>query len=123
MRVGGCSEHVVPGRYPGQDDDQPDGETIFGLDLGQGVYFSPFTARYVAEGDHAGGIVWHTHDDGTLCPGSVNFVAPPDRPGAPVWSVESWDPLTIRPSVLAHNWLDRRECLHGWITDGRWVPA
>jgi hypothetical protein len=40
------------------------------------------------------------------------------EPHRPKWTVESWDPLTISPSVL---------CLrcghHGWIQGGRWVPA
>lgn len=36
----------------------------------------------------------------------------------PVWTVESWEPLTLSPSVLC------RACgLHGWIRGGRWVPA
>lgn len=36
----------------------------------------------------------------------------------PVWQVESWDPLTLSPSVLCNT------CgLHGFIREGRWVPA
>lgn len=34
------------------------------------------------------------------------------------WTVESKEPLTVRPSILCH------ECqLHGWITDGQWWRA
>lgn len=122
--VGGLSEHVVPGRFVGQPDDAPSGEPIIGLDLGSGVFISPFTASYVPEGEHAGGIVWHTHPDGQLCGGAVLFAVDPDRPDRPVWDVVSWDPLTITPSVLAHNAPSQPEgCLHGFITDGLWVPA
>lgn len=38
--------------------------------------------------------------------------------GRPRWQVVSWQPLTLSPSLLC------RSCgLHGWIRDGRWVPA
>jgi hypothetical protein len=34
-----------------------------------------------------------------------------------LWQVESWEPLTLSPSILCH-------CGdHGFIRDGRWVPA
>jgi hypothetical protein len=34
------------------------------------------------------------------------------------WTVESWDPLTLSPSIL------RTECgCHGFIRNGGWVPA
>lgn len=53
------------------------------------------------------------------CRGGVMF----DIPGAehfpgPKWRVESWDPLTISPSVLCRVCGD-----HGFIRDGKWVPA
>lgn len=36
----------------------------------------------------------------------------------PRWEVVSWEPLTLNPSILCLS------CqLHGWIRDGRWVPA
>lgn len=38
--------------------------------------------------------------------------------GRPMWTVENWDPLSLTPSLLC------RTCgLHGWIRDGRWLPA
>lgn len=38
--------------------------------------------------------------------------------GDHVWTVESWEPLTLSPSIL------RTECgCHGYIREGRWVPA
>ena len=34
------------------------------------------------------------------------------------WNVESLDPLTLSPSIACRN------CSHhGWIRDGKWVPA
>lgn len=39
------------------------------------------------------------------------------RPDRPLWQVQSWEPLTISPSVLC-------SCGdHGFIREGRWVPA
>lgn len=63
----------------------------------------------------------HARPDGELCEGYVSFCRPL-RPSEvevrrPVWSVESLDPLTISPSVLCG-------CgAHGFIRQGRWVPA
>lgn len=35
-----------------------------------------------------------------------------------VWTVDSWEPLTLSPSLLF-------TCckFHGWIREGKWVPA
>lgn len=42
----------------------------------------------------------------------------PPGVASPRWQVVQADPLTIVPSVLCP------QCgLHGWITDGKWVPA
>jgi len=47
--------------------------------------------------------------------GDVQRRVEPDRPN--VWDVQSWDPLTISPSVLC-------SCGdHGFIREGRWVRA
>lgn len=36
----------------------------------------------------------------------------------PIWTVESWDPLTLSPSILC------RTCgLHGYIRGGKWIPC
>lgn len=41
-----------------------------------------------------------------------------DPPDSPRWTVESTEPLTLSPSLLC------RGCgNHGWIREGRWVPA
>lgn len=122
--VGGLAEHVVPGYFggrAGKELGEKQGEKITGLDLGSGVWIAPFTASYVPDGEHAGGIVWHVHaDDERLCGGAVLFVTDPERPNRPVWTVESWDPLTISPSVLARSGPGGAECLHGFIRNGRW---
>lgn len=40
------------------------------------------------------------------------------RPGAPTWEVISEEPLTLSPSLACG------QCgHHGWIRDGKWVPA
>lgn len=114
-----------------QDDPAPD------LDLGGG-----YTARWVG---------WHPERD--INPGlehlpdvdryALSFRHPdPRRPGEfhtsmvtlagevqaalqpdlPVWTVHSWDPLTLTPSILCT--LGKGGCgVHGYITEGRWVPA
>jgi hypothetical protein len=38
--------------------------------------------------------------------------------GRPTWHVESWEPLTLSPSVLCLECGD-----HGFIRSGHWVPA
>jgi hypothetical protein len=106
----------------------------FDLDLGDGHsmrYFCwspdrsiPSTAeRYKGVPDipKAGVTVKHLTPDGKPCMGAVNF----DVPGAKeifggerhVWQVQSWDPLTISPSLLC-------SCGdHGFIHGGKWVRA
>lgn len=63
--------------------------------------------------EREGAIVLHRQANGHFCPGTVWF-----RPGTrPSWTVESWDPLTISPSLLCH-------CGdHGFIREGKWVRA
>lgn len=98
-----------------------DGEPIYGLDLGSGVFVSP-----IADRDdhlhHVGAMVWHTHADGRVCSGAIWFEQQTDHEH-PIWTVEQWDPLTVTPSVRAMSGPGMSECLHGWIRAGRWVPA
>lgn len=66
-------------------------------------------------------ILNHPTPAGEPCQSAVTFDSETARqiePGRPVWTVESWEPLTISPSVLC-----RRCGHHGWIRDGQWVPA
>lgn len=89
------------------------------LDLGHGVSIT-FTTW---ESHNPVGLVeYHNRPDGSPCVGGgILFDLPgvseafPDRP---VWTLENLDPLTISPSL---------QCMscshHGFIRDGRWVPA
>lgn len=65
------------------------------------------------------GIVRHVRPDGSECEGAITFDSPVAREQfkGPFWTVESWDPLSLSPSLLCH-------CGdHGFIRGGRWVPA
>ncbi len=80
----------------------------------------------IPDTDRYGASIEHRKPDGTLHSGGVTFdteivravmALNPDSPGRAVWQVESWDPLTISPSVLC-------ECGdHGFIRGGKWVRA
>jgi hypothetical protein len=55
------------------------------------------------------------HGDG-LTPGWIQFTAPDAPP--PSWELLQEEPLTLGGSLLC------RACgRHGWIQEGRWVPA
>jgi hypothetical protein len=87
------------------------------LDLGHDVRIM-FTVR-TDGGPRIGFTESHRASDGRECGGSVTFDVP-EAEGLPCprWTVESWEPLTISPSVLC------RTCgHHGFVRDGRWVPA
>lgn len=76
---------------------------------------TPDIARY-------GLLITHPTPDGSdMCVGFVTFDRPATRmitPDTPMWTVESESPLTLSPSVLC------RLCgHHGFIREGRWVPA
>ena len=61
-------------------------------------------------------------DTGNGCESAAFFDIPGARevlgPDRPLWTVESWDPLTLSPSLLCKLCGD-----HGFIREGRWVPA
>jgi hypothetical protein len=67
-----------------------------------------------------GAIVRHYRPDGALCEGSIYFDLEPWNQlfaGVPRWKVESWEPLTLSPSLLC-------ACGdHGYVRNGRWVRA
>lgn len=111
----GAAMHDVPGLWMGEP------LTILGLDLGEGVFFQPTTAAW-ADGRCVGGIVWHTLESGVICGGAITFEHGPNEnereQARPMWNVVSLDPLTLTPSVL-----DQQCGLHGFIADGRWLPA
>jgi len=101
------------------------------LDLGDGHWLKWFrwapdrsiesnALRYagVPDCEKFGASVPHRRVDGSLCDGFVTIdgeVQSVVHPGAPKWRVESWDPLTLSPSLLCH-------CGdHGFIRGGKWV--
>lgn len=68
---------------------------------------------------------WHHRlDNGKPCQGFIFFDLPvvhekyKAAESTPVWQVESWDPLTLSPSLLCRRCGD-----HGFIRGGSWVPA
>lgn len=89
----------------------------FDLDLGAGHWLA--FAEY--EGDaRAGARVPHLKANGELCEGWITFVgsswAAAFDNKIPTWTVQSWEPLTVSPSLLCRACGD-----HGFIRDGRWV--
>jgi hypothetical protein len=75
---------------------------------------------HLPDNDRIGGIITHELPNGKICEGSIWFdcdvtrevFAKHDR-----WTVSSWEPLTCSPSFLCH-------CGdHGYIREGKWVPA
>lgn len=64
--------------------------------------------------------IYHHNQDGKWCAGFVTFAGDVQRevaPNAATWDVQSWNPLTLSPSVLC-------SCGdHGFIREGRWVRA
>lgn len=121
MKVGPVTTLMLPmfggpkeGEVAGHDISRGDDVERVAIDLGHGVYALPY-AQHGGDGEDAGVNVGHFHENGDWCEGGVPFVS---WAGRPAWDVESWDPLTISPSV--HN----VACgLHGWIRQGRWEPA
>jgi hypothetical protein len=68
-----------------------------------------------------GAMIEHKKPDGSDCWGGIYFDTPEARAkladGRNYWQVQSLDPLTVSPSVLCY-------CGdHGFIREGRWVPA
>jgi hypothetical protein len=70
----------------------------------------------------AGLILRHLKPSGEGCSSGLFFDLPEIRKhwpsGAKFWKVESWEPLTISPSVLCLTCGD-----HGFIREGRWVKV
>lgn len=105
----------------------------FDIDLGhqhflQWVGWSPdreLNPQYdgIPDVEKYGAILYHFKQDGSECMGSIHFTGDVQRkiePAHPSWTVDSWEPLTISPSVLC-----RAEGCgdHGFIREGKWVPA
>lgn len=63
--------------------------------------------------------VYHLTPAGKPCVGWIMFDVPAlaDRPAERKWQVESWDPMTLSPSLLCG-------CGdHGFVRAGQWVVA
>lgn len=73
------------------------------------------------------GLIWtHTRPDGNgTCSSALTFDGDVQRqvsPEAPRWQIESWEPLTLSPSILCT--VSKGGCgRHGFIREGRWVDA
>lgn len=85
-----------------------------GLNLGLGHWLTLSSGYNKPDDEAVGGVIYHREPDGTLCVGGIHF-APH---GHPVWTVESWNPLTCSPSFACHC-----GTCHGFIREGRWVSA
>jgi hypothetical protein len=91
------------------------------IDFGHGHNLS-FTVD--DQGNVIGAIEGHLTPDGKLCEGYIHFDVPEfterygRKPGAVMWQLESWNPLTLSPSLLCTVCKN-----HGWIREGKWVPA
>jgi hypothetical protein len=83
------------------------------VDLGGGYRYS-FTER---DGVRTGLIMEHPRpDNGETCNGAIDFE--PHGTPSHSWKVESWDPLTLSPSLLC------RLCgRHGFLRENKWVDA
>ena len=70
-----------------------------------------------------GALINHRKPDGSECWGHIHFDTLEVRKAmggndANYWTVKSWNPLTIEPSILCRLCGD-----HGFIRGGKWVPA
>lgn len=72
--------------------------------------------RDIPDDERAGAIVAHTSAQGRQCECYIGLNPSVSAPSFP-WRVVSWDPLTLEPSLLC------RCGDHGFVRDGKWVPA
>lgn len=71
--------------------------------------------------EHYGAIVGHKKPDGSDCKSGISFASVVQQridPNGSKWTVESWEPLTLSPSLLCRACGD-----HGFIRAGKWVKA
>lgn len=80
------------------------------IDLGGDFAFTP---RYI-DGELHGFVFDHPRPDGSLCELSLGWIPV----GTNGWQLHSLEPLTLSPSLLC------KVCgTHGFVRDGKWVPA
>lgn len=70
---------------------------------------------YQGDGTPIGLIEEHNKPDGSNCEGIIHFKSHSPEHG---WEIVGELPLSLDPSLLCTICQD-----HGWIRDGRWVPA
>ena len=100
------------------EDDKP-GQLGQIIDLGSGCTIE--TRARVGDGVLAWAFWGHTRPDGMPC-GSHGYIAVSTDSslcnGGGTWRIDQSEPLTLSPSLLC-----MRCNRHGWIRDGKWVPA
>lgn len=94
-----------------------DGPPEDAIDLGHDTFYT----KVMRDGEWIGIHEWH-RENGEHQAGFIPFAGrlKPDwwRSDAPAWEVLSEDPLTLSPSLAC------QQCgHHGFIREGRWVPA
>ena len=109
-------------------------ETAIGHDLGHDHFLRYFSwapedlpgnrqlyGTQLPNVEKAGVIIRHQRPNGDWCESAIHFDLRElmlMRNEGHVWQVISWEPLTLSPSLLCRLCGD-----HGFIRDGRWVPA
>lgn len=88
-----------------------------GWDIGHDVIVKPIGNAVFP---WAGVLLYHRHRDGSVCGGFVQFDVPGADRSRPLWKIESWDPLTLSPSIQDKTC---SEGLHGYIRQDRWCPC
>jgi hypothetical protein len=102
------------------------------IDLGHGHFLAFFSwapdrdlnPQYEGIPDipKCGARIRHTRPDGRECMGAIHFDLPEVRSVFADewnrWVVDSWEPLTLSPSLLCIDCGD-----HGFIRNGKWEPA
>lgn len=74
----------------------------------------------VPDVERYGAIIDHGLPDGSRCRGHITFDGPIQRQhqsNRTFWQVHAWEPLTLSPSIGC------RCGDHGFIREGKWVPA
>lgn len=94
------------------------------IDLGSGVRMR-YWEWHGHPDERGGAFIAHRHPDGKPCVGSITFDVPVSNgknEPHPRWRVQSWEPLTLSPSI--HMDPAKGGCgLHGFIREGRWIGA
>lgn len=90
------------------------------VDIGHDVviqYFHYSREMWPASPKHCGLIVKHPRSDGKECLTSLVWWAPPG------WDTVKWKREVIEPLTISPSFICQCEEIHGWIREGKWVPA